>query len=227
MQRLPQSRVVFLLAAVCLTVMAQSANGDWIFTHGGHTYEVVTTARNWSSAAADAVDREMYGVSGALARIDDQAENDAIFGELLSGIPTGDYSSTKPIDGGNASYVWIGATDQLSEGNWLWDGNNDGTGDQFWAGGQFGGAVLGRYHNWGRPTEPDDYQYLGTGQDAAGIALNTWPYGVAGQWNDVKGTNNLYYLVEFNAVPEPTSLALLCSGALFGLVWFVRSRRKK
>ena len=38
MLRFPQGRVVFALAAVCLTVTAQPANGDWMFTHGGHTY---------------------------------------------------------------------------------------------------------------------------------------------------------------------------------------------
>jgi len=135
MLRLPQNGLVFVLATVCLTVTAQSANGDWMFTHGGHTYEVVTTARNWSSAAADAVVREMYGLSGALARIDDLGENTAIIGELLSGIPTGDYDNTDaPLDGGGAAYVWIGETDRNAPDVWLWDGNNDGTGDQFWQG---------------------------------------------------------------------------------------------
>ena len=102
MLRLPQSRIVFVLAAVCLTVTARPANGDWMFTHGGHTYELVTTAQSWSDAAADADSRQMYGLSGALARIDDQAENDAIIGELLSAIPPGDFVITKAPDGGDA-----------------------------------------------------------------------------------------------------------------------------
>ena len=226
MLRLPLSWIVLLLVTVCLTITAQPASGGWLFTHGGHSYELVTTARTWDNAATDAASRQMFGQPGALARIDDQAENDAIFTELFGAL-SGDLNSTKPIDGGGASYVWIGATDQLSEGNWLWDVNNDGTGDQFWTGGQGGSSFGGLYSNWGRPTEPDDYQYLGTGQDAAGIALNAWPYGVGGKWNDVKGTNSLYYLVEFNAtVPEPSTLVIWSLLALCGIAIGWHRRRK-
>ncbi len=224
MLRLPQSLVVFLLAAVCLTVTAQPANGDSILEYGGHTYQLIKTPVTWSDAAADAVSRQMYGLSGALARIDDEAENTAIFNQLDSAIGLGEFDSTKAVDGGGASYVWIGASDQLVEGDWLWDGDNDNTGDKFWEGGRYGSAFGGLYSNWGRPREPDNY--LGQ-QHAAGIALNGWPYGVAGEWNDVTPSNTLYYLVEFNAVPEPTLLSLLCSGGLIGLCWLALSRRKK
>jgi hypothetical protein len=80
------------------------------------------------------------------------------------------------------------------------------------------------YHNWGTTTlgqrEPD-----GINQDAAGISLNGWPFGVPGQWNDVIATNPLYYVVEFNAViPEPSSVALMC-GALICLAGYTRWKR--
>src|SRR5437773_2122126 len=57
-------------------------------------------------------------------------------------------------------------------------------------------------------------------QDAAGISLDGWPLGVAGQWNDVNETNTLYYLAEFNAVPEPSVL-----GCAFLLLALRRRRR--
>ncbi len=226
MLRLPQSSVVFVLA-VCLTVTAQPANGDWVFTHGGHSYQLVTTPRNWANAAADAASRQMFGRSGTLVHIDDQAENSAIITELLGAIPAGDFGDTIAPDGGRGSYVWIGATDRDSEGVWLWDGNNDGLGDQFWAGNRNGNSVGGLYNHWGHlngsQREPDNYNE----QDAAGISLNGWPLGAVGEWNDVGQENTLYYLVEFNAVPEPASFALLCFSGLFGLAWWVLSRRKK
>ena len=45
-------------------------------------------------------------------------------------------------------------------------------------------------------------------QDAGGIALANYPRGLAGQWNDVVATNSLYYIVEFDAVPEPATRGL-------------------
>ena len=63
--------------------------------------------------------------------------------------------------------------------------------DQFWLGTKSGSSVDGLYNNWGN--EPDNY---GSGQDALGLALTYWPYGLAGQWNDISQSNSLYFVVE-------------------------------
>jgi hypothetical protein len=60
-------------------------------------------------------------------------------------------------------------------------------------------------------------------QDAAGIAVVDFPRGLAGQWNDVQASNALYYVVEFNALPEPSCIGLLLMG-LLGLAAY-RGRR--
>ena len=100
----------------------------------------------------------------------------------------------------------------MTEGSWIWDGDGDNVGDVFYQGeGRFGGmAVGGRYSNWGRfsnaPWEPDNA--VNGLQDAAGIGILNWPRGNAGEWNDIRADNTLYYVVEFYAVPEPTSIGL-------------------
>jgi hypothetical protein len=156
------------------------------FTYNGKNYEIVKENRTWVASAAFASER-----GGFLAEINDLAEQNAIFNEL--GNASIIASNTVAPDGGNASYVWIGGNDITSEGNWFWDGNNDGTGIQFWMGTQSGTPINSLYNNWG--DEPDDF---GSGQDGLGLALTDWPFGVAGQWNDVAQNNELYFLIEFD-----------------------------
>ncbi|WP_343642298.1 T9SS type A sorting domain-containing protein [Chryseobacterium sp.] len=63
------------------------------------------------------------------------------------------------------------------------------------------------YNNWGKQNgigvimEPDNFG----GQNAAAIALKGWPsggnsLGTAGQWNDIKNNNTLYFIVEKDPV---------------------------
>jgi hypothetical protein len=156
------------------------------FSYNGTNYEIVRSNKTWSEAASFAISR-----AGRLAEINDLAEQNALFSELTTAsIVT---SKTTASDGGNASYLWIGGNDMGTEGNWMWDGNNDQNGTQFWMGTQTGTAVGGLYNNWG--DEPDDF---GSGQDGLALALNDWPLGVAGQWNDLELTNTLYFLIELD-----------------------------
>jgi len=155
------------------------------FTYNGSTYEVVRENKTWVEAAACAVDH-----NGFLAEINDQAEQDAIFAELSNASITN--SNTVASDGGGASYVWIGGNDLGTEGEWTWDGDNSGSGNQFWQGTASGSPVGGLYNNWGN--EPDDF---GSGQDGLGLAITSWPLGVAGQWNDVADGNTLYFIIEY------------------------------
>jgi hypothetical protein len=225
---LNMKRGIVLAALGVLALSPGVAGADFDFQYAGHSYLVVTTPRRWVQAAADATSRQQYGVAGALARIDDQPENDAIFSQLLAHIPSGDFSRTVAPDGGGGAYVWIGASDRVAEGTWLWDGDNDGSGDQFWSGSNSGHAVGGRYSNWGRTNnrqnEPDNYN---GSQDTAGISLNGWPLGVRGQWNDLNENNNLYSLIEFSAVPEPSTLWLIGTGTLVLTTWWRVSHRRR
>jgi hypothetical protein len=216
------NRLVFgvcVASVVPVFLVGRSASADFNFLHNGHSYQVVTQGRTWQAAANDAVTRQRSGAPGHLAVIETAAENTAIFNQLIANIPAAQFPNTRAPDGGNGFFVWIAANDLAVEGNWIWDGEGDGTGQQFWQGlGNAGGsAVGGQYHNWGTfnggPWEPDN----GAGglQDAGGIALANYPRGLANQWNDVRADNALYYVVEFNAVPEPSAVALLSVATAF------------
>ncbi|MBN1542582.1 T9SS type A sorting domain-containing protein [candidate division KSB1 bacterium] len=160
------------------------------FYYGDIKYELVKENKTWSDAAACAVER-----GGFLAEINSQEEQDSLFYQVKqAGI---DVAQTVAPDGGRASYVWIGGNDLAVEGKWIWDGDNDGTGPQFWQGTRNGSAVDGHFTNWGR--EPDNYN----NQDALGLAITDWPLGTAGQWNDIDPENTLYYLIEFG---HPTGI---------------------
>jgi hypothetical protein len=121
---------------------------------------------------------------------------------------------------------WLSRSDQFKrrtgygipfDHQWLWDGNNDGTGTHFWSGQGLAGtgngaSVGGNYNNWGgasanpnnpnRRNEPDNF---GNAQDCAAIGLTGWPVpagnlGIAGEWNDLGDTTKLYFVVEFDSV---------------------------
>ena len=122
--------------------------------------------------------------------------------DLLTTTELAEQSSVS--DGGGATYLWIGANDETTEGTWLWDGNNDGENKL-----TFGTATTSNnkltgwtpetdtYDNWGeissQQNEPDDYQGQ---QDYAAIALTNWPNGFAKQWNDIAGTNTIGFIIE-------------------------------
>lgn len=182
-----------------------SAANIYLFTYNAKNYEVVKELKNWTDAAACAVER-----GGYLAQIGSLDEQNAIYNAIISGAGVST-TYTTVMDGGGIAYVWIGATDKFSEGNWNWDGNNDNSGILFWtgqgaAGANNGSAVIGAYINWGGTStgiikEPDDYN---SNQDAAAIALNGWPggsgsLGIAGEWNDIALTNNLYFVIEYDS----------------------------
>jgi hypothetical protein len=184
------------------TVNAQtscaSAVNIYSFTFNGTTYEVVKEAKTWTAAATCAVQR-----GGSLVEINSQGEQTAVYNGIVAAGVASNYS---PVgDGGGASYVWIGATDKFNEGSWIWDGNNDATGGNFWNGQGLAGAgngtvVLSQFVNWGGKSnssiqEPDDFN---SNQDGAAMAVSAWPFGIAGEWNDIALTNSIYYVIEYN-----------------------------
>jgi hypothetical protein len=181
-----------LLSCLSADVVAQCADeaNIYSFEYDGKTYEVIRENKSWTEAAACAVDR-----GGYLAEINSPEEQDAVFAQIIEhgGI---DPSDTEAPDG-FSSYIWLGGNDINDEGNWAWNGNNDGSATAFWLGTSDGTAVEGRYSNWG--LEPDNWG-AGAGQDGLGLAIIDWPLGAAGQWNDVSHHNELFFLVEFDAL---------------------------
>lgn len=178
--------LMVLISASYAQCVADSAANIVAFSYGGKIYEIVKETKNWTDAAACAVER-----GGILIEIDDQAEQDTVFSSINTASITA--SNTVAPDGGGASYLWIGGNDIATEGDWIWDGDNTGTSVQFWQGTSTGSPIGGLYNNWGN--EPDDFN----GQDALGLAFTDWPLGVAGQWNDVDETNSLYFIIEHPA----------------------------
>jgi hypothetical protein len=153
-------KMAFIYLLFC--VLSSSALADFQFTFDGHTYDVITSGLTWVDASAAAQNKTINGEQGFLARIDSDEENAEIFSQLSNNIDPSDFANTLAPDGGGASYVWIGANDIQTEGEWIWEDN----GAQFWQGDNTGSAVDALYNNWG--DEPDDFE----GQDAAGIAIS-------------------------------------------------------
>jgi hypothetical protein len=166
------------------------------FYYGEHSYLIVKEKKNWQTAMEDA-----KASGGYLVEIDSEAEQTAVYNAVKATVPT---TYTEAPDGGGVAYVWLGGLDFYEEGTWLWNGDNEsGNMPVFWIGDKNGTAYA--YANWG-VGEPDDYtnsDVSPNGQDFAALALEAWPkgngsLGKAGQWNDIAGTNQLYYVVEFD-----------------------------
>ena len=174
----------------------------------GHSYQLVTTGASYATAKSAAVD-----AGGYLVIINSQAENDFVYGLLSNAGIT-----TTAADGGDAQYVWIGASDATTEGTWQWV---DGTALSFsnWGSGYDSDGVYS--------TEPDNFtdSYVSPyGQNSAAMALESWPAGAsfsigqAGQWNDVADTNQLAYVIEIsdpvNNAPTITSTLSASRGSV-------------
>ncbi len=113
-------------------------------SYNGQDYYFCPTARTWDDARAHCQQQLL----GSLLHINDADENAFVQSQLLAD-------------------SWIGGTDSMTEGVWLW--GNDGS--QFWMG-QSGGTAL-QYANW-NSGEPNDYNGA---EDCAEIFTN-------GLWND-------------------------------------------
>lgn len=187
---LKTSIIITLISVFSNPLTAQCAEQSLVysFDFNGKIYEVIRDNKTWVQAAQCAVER-----GGYLTEINSQAEQDAIFAGLGDASIT--ISNTRAFECGTCSFVWIGGHDSTIEGNWIWDGANDGEGPQFWMGDRNNGeAIDNLYNNWGN--EPDNFN----NQDRLALALNNFIFGVAGQWNDLTGTNTLYYVIEYNSI---------------------------
>ena len=157
---------------------------EWIYD--GHYYGLFTTNKTFEAAATAA-----QNLGGYLLQINSAAEQADAYGKI-SGFLAGKLASTRAPDGGGAAFVWLGASDAASEGNWVWLVDNS--------------LLSAGYTRWGSGalgSEPDN----AGNQDALGLGLENWPagsasgagFGTAGFWNDISVNNSLYYVVEKSA----------------------------
>jgi hypothetical protein len=151
-----------------------------IFFFNNHQYQLAKVKANWVNAELAAI-----SLGGHLAVIETKEENKALSDFLLP------LSTNFPsaADGGDARYVWLGASDIKAEGSWEWTNAAD----------------FSAYNNWGNGVygnEPDNS--MGS-QDALAMGMTPWPYpdgglGVAGQWNDINQSNQLFSLIEWDTI---------------------------
>lgn len=189
---------------LCLLAEQKADRETYYFSFDGKDYAVVKEMMTWANASAYAV---AHG--GYLVEINSVEEQNAVYDAIINGagVPN---NYTTINNGGGIAYIWIGATDQHNEGTWLWDGDNNNEGTHFWTGeGQNGAsngsAVNNAYINWGgtstgTPKEPDNYNF---DQNYGAIGLRGWPagttnLGIPGEWNDIIGIVNLYFVIEYN-----------------------------
>jgi hypothetical protein len=165
---------------------------SWTFKNS--LYELHKTPKSFNAASQAAID-----AGGHLAEVDNTEENNAIFQEVSNLVNASEFSSTTSQDGGESAYVWIGGTDQASEGAWKWTNS--------------GNAIALSRSEWGSGAlgnEPDG----GNFQNGLGLGLENWPkgssngsgFGSAGSWNDINTSSTLFYVVE-KEIKIPTTEA--------------------
>lgn len=165
---------------------------SWTSSATGHVYNYFESLKSWNEASAYAL-----SIGGYLAKVDFFTEGSDIFSRVSSEFSTADANISYAPDGGSAAYIWLGASDAQAEGTWIWA--RDETEIDIVS--SWGSGALG--------SEPDN----AGNQDYLALGMENWPYGSesgagygnAGQWNDVGGSNLLYFLVEFDAVPDLTT----------------------
>lgn len=155
------------------------SRGEVFFTTNNHLYKFISGDIGGSAARTAATSQTAYGVSGYLATITSQAENDFVAARLQG-------------DG------WIGASDESVEGDWRWvTGPESST--LFWRGVDNGSAQGGNYANWSNG-EPNDY---GAGEDCVQFYISN------NKWNDYPcvGSNLPGYVAEFGTSGDLPAIA--------------------
>lgn len=155
-----------------LEYIRQKNTDKGFFPTLGNFYQNTTEFVPWATARANAAAAELNGVpeiTGHLATITSQEENDVVFGLLTA-------------------TSWLGGSDDEVEGVWRWVEGPE-AGQQFWQGVASGSSVNGLYENWA-PGEPNQFFGPADPENFAHLRAD-------GLWNDLPGNRNLNYIIEW------------------------------
>jgi hypothetical protein len=159
---------------VCAAPPTGYAFGENVFYNPANQHVYVILAHSIWPVCRQIAETFQIGetpVAGTLVRIDDAAENTWVATTII----------TATLD----DKIWAGATDQATEGKWLWIDNND----QFWQGTAAGSVQNGLYSHWGAP--------VGSGEPNNSSNEDWLEIDSGGGWNDNKIGQENYGLAEF------------------------------
>jgi hypothetical protein len=209
MKKLLGLSIMSLFSLGCSQSLADMA----LWMGNGNYYDFVPGALEWHAAEADAEGRVVMGVSGHLATVTSQAENDFLVAAFGNDEPS--------------RFAWIGGNAPSDDGVWKWMVGPE-SGIQF---SDYGAPTAPfNYANWGG-IEPnhnyydENYADFNLGQAYAGIN--------PGQWGDARpvpweADPVVGYLVEFetdsSVVPLPGAFLLGSLG--MGLAGWLLARRR-
>lgn len=194
-----------ILGLLALLLGSPGARADpisWSIQDGGngHAYDLIFPDRNpsWQEARDAAAAMVYQGMPGHLVTVNSAAEHAFLRDRWAS--------SFTDTDSVNATWVWIGLTDEGHEGDFRWI-----TGEPL----SFTAWHRGEPNNGGLPPSIpyEDYAHYWLAGDDGTFS---WNDSISPAFNANNGLQ-IGYFVEFEPVPEPSGLSLLGAGML-GLI---------
>jgi hypothetical protein len=192
--------------AVAILASGQANASPILNPLNGHFYDAVvfpeeTNFLNWDAAKVAAESTFFMGERGYLATITSKEEDDFLavnFGPVRL----------------SRGELWVGGSDQAVNGEWRWVVGPE-AGTLFWLGGPSGTQVLFAHWATGEPNNSfGDESRLGWSELG---------------WNDLPaagfGSVKPGYIVEFNSVPEPSTITLV--GSVLAGLGLIRRGRKR
>lgn len=182
------TRTLVLLGMVGLCAAGPVSATPTLWPGNGNYYDYVPSSLTWQQAKAAAESTTFLGMNGHLATVTSSDENSFINTTFNTGV--------------SMNFAWIGGWEPNDDGVWRWAVGPE-SGIQF------------SYSNWGG-IEPNDFK---ANEDFTmfNIGLTLGPI-APGQWADASPTPTfdppeladpvVGYVVEYEIVPEPTSMVL-------------------
>lgn len=174
--------------------------GNFVAGSNGHFYEYVSTAGSWTTAKASAAARTYMGLTGYLATITSQDENDFIKQKLSADAWIGASDDYSYINAATGATTY--ASQAAAEGKWYWVTGPEGEiGTQFSNSNLIPASVSGRYMNWNglEPNNSGSNEHYG---EIYASASNP------GKWNDLSNASSLGYVVEYGGLSTDPMLQL-------------------